>query len=86
MFATWYDGPLGTLAIIVLVALLAIFWSRRLIISVASGPDRNPPETSSSRRPGAGAIPPPRICTNDDCAAPARADAVYCHRCGKKLP
>jgi hypothetical protein len=85
MLATWSDGPLGTMAIILLVALLVIFWGRKLIIFVASGPDRRPEKTPTPRRPGASAIPPPRICGNESCAAPARPDAVFCHRCGTRL-
>jgi hypothetical protein len=81
--ATWSDGPLGGLAILLLAALLALFWARRLIIRVASGPDRR---GAASRRPGAGALPTPRICENENCRAPARPDAVFCHRCGRRLP
>jgi hypothetical protein len=81
MPAVWFESDLANAVSIVAAALLALVVARRLIIA-AAGPDESGGEP---RRPGAGALPPPRTCPAADCATPNRPDAIFCRRCGTRL-
>jgi hypothetical protein len=83
MPASWLGSPFADAGAILAATLVVLVVARRLIIAAASGPD---PDARPPRRPGAGALPRSRICPAGDCAAPNRLDALYCRRCGTKLP
>ena len=81
MPAVWFENPLANALFVVVAALVILGVARRLIIHAAGPVEKGRPP----RRPGAGALPPSRMCPNGDCAAPNRADALYCRRCGTRI-
>jgi hypothetical protein len=73
--------PLADAGLVLAIVVVVLWGARRLIIAAAAPDDPVGP----ARRPGASALPPPRVCPAADCATPNRPDASFCRRCGTKL-
>jgi len=73
---------LANSGIVLVAVLIVLLVARRILLGAATDKD----QAGGARRPDPSALPRPKVCANGDCSAPNRPDAIFCRRCGQKLP
>ncbi len=82
MPTAWLENSFANTGLVLVAVLIVLLVARRLLLGAATDRDQR----DGVRRPNPGSLPNPKMCGNRDCEAPNRADAVFCRRCGVKLP
>ncbi len=82
MPAAWLENSLANSGLILVAVLIVLFVARRMLLGAATDRD----QAAGLRRPGPPSLPRPKVCGNRECEAPNRPDALFCRRCGTKLP
>jgi len=82
MPTAWFENSLANSGLVLVAILIVLCVARRMLLGAATDRD----QAGDVRRPGPPSLPRPKICVNPDCEAPNRPDAIFCRRCGTKLP